>query len=57
MKVDTAFTFAGVEYEPGDEIDLDALDADDRQDLISRGVLVDTPKAKKASTKHPVEKP
>jgi hypothetical protein len=35
--VKQTFTFKHVEYQPGDELDLDTLDPEDKNDLLSRG--------------------
>jgi len=54
MRVNRMLTFAGVEYKPGDEIDVTGLDADDRADLISRNT-VEAPKAKETAKKEGVK--
>ena len=39
------FTFKHVDYNPGDEIDLESLDIEDKADLVSRGYFDEPHKA------------
>ena len=55
MKVTRSFTFGGVEYQVGDELDVDALEPDDRADLVSRGVFSKEESIEKEPSKSKVE--
>ena len=58
-KVTKSFQFSGKLFVPGDEIDLNALESDDKADLVSRGVFdADKPakvKADKPAKEAPAE--
>ena len=55
-KVTKSFTFKQVQYSPGDEMDLDALELEDKNDLVARGYFTEPQKQIAEEKAEPVKK-